>query len=118
MMNTAIGNVAAPVQSVYGKAVDLSVSDYRLPAKEPAETTEPQLPRREQLQQQLSLMNEQAANLVRSMRFNYVEETGKFVVEIVDLKTQEVLETIPPEYLIKLSIQLKEMLGLFLDRKL
>ena len=114
MMNTVIGQVVTPVQSAYGK----TVSDYHLPAKGPAQSTETQLAQKEQLQQQLSLMNEQAANLVRSMRFNFVEETGEVVVEIVDLKTEEVLETIPPEYLIKLSIQLKEMLGLFLDRKL
>jgi flagellar protein FlaG len=112
MMNKAIGQVATPVHSAYGK----TVSDYHLPG--PTKSTEIQLEQKEQLQQQLSLMNVQAANLVRSMRFNFLEETGEVVVEIVDLKTEEVLETIPPEYLIKLSIQLKEMLGLFLDRKL
>lgn len=116
MMNIIMGNIGTPV---YGKTADISTPEYVMPKKEPAETPELQLQQqREQLQQRLSQMNEEVSNIVRSLRFTYVEETGSFVVEIVDLKTQEVLETIPPEYLIKLSIQMKEMLGLFLDRKL
>ena len=114
MMNTIMGNVGAPL---YGKMADISTPEYVMPKKEPAETPELQQ-QREQLQQRLSQINEEVSNIVRSLRFTYVEETGSFVVEIIDLKTQEVLETIPPEYLIKLSIQMKEMLGLFLDHKL
>ena len=54
----------------------------------------------------------------KHLRFRYNEEAGQTYVEVVDLETQEVIISLPPEYLIELSIKLKEMIGLFLDKKL
>lgn len=52
------------------------------------------------------------------LRFRYNEEAEQTYVEVVDLDTQEVVVSLPPEYLIELSIKLKDMIGLFLDKKL
>ena len=64
------------------------------------------------------LFNKEMEQWGKHLRFRYNEEAEQTYVEVIDLETQEVIISLPPEYLIELSIKLKDIIGLFLDKKL
>lgn len=72
----------------------------------------------DELNQAIEEMNVVADNLKSDVRFQYNEELGEFVVSVVNSETNEVERTIPPEYLIKLKIKLKEHVGQLLDKEI
>lgn len=72
---------------------------------------------KDKLVKEIENLNETLRDLGTRMDFKYIEDADKFVVELIDLKTQEVIESLPPEYLIDLSIKIREIVGLFVDKK-
>lgn len=73
---------------------------------------------KEKLEKELSNLNESIKSTGKLLRFKYNDEVHKSYVEVVDSETQEVVESLPPEFLIDLSIKMKELIGLFVDKKL
>lgn len=63
-------------------------------------------------------LNEQMKANNKTLRFKYSEDAGKYFVQIINPATQEVLDNLPPEYLIDLSAKMKALIGLFIDKKL
>ena len=51
------------------------------------------------------------------IRLKYNDEAEQIIVELLDQASREVIATSPAEYLIELSIRMKEMVGVFLDQK-
>lgn len=72
----------------------------------------------EELEKQAEKLNESIASTGKELKFKYNEEAKELYVEIIDSKTQEVLSSLPPEFLIDLSIKMKEMIGMFIDKKM
>lgn len=70
---------------------------------------------------QLELAIGQLNNTVKStgteIRLKYHDEAEQMIVELIDQASKEVVATSPPEYLLELSVRMKEMIGLFLDQK-
>ncbi|WP_051330959.1 flagellar protein FlaG [Aneurinibacillus terranovensis] len=52
------------------------------------------------------------------LAFKFHEKSGKWYAVIENKITQEVLKEIPPKFMLELEASLKEMIGVFLDKKL
>ena len=74
--------------------------------------------RKEKINKALSKLNEQLAFMDRSFRFKYNEDAELYFVQVIDVRTQEVIESLPPDYLLELSAKLKDMIGLFIDKRM
>jgi flagellar protein FlaG len=73
---------------------------------------------KDKLLKELEKLNDQMKLEDKAFRFKYSEKAEKFYVQIVDIRSQEVIDSIPPEYILDLSAKLKELIGLFVDKKL
>jgi len=73
---------------------------------------------KEQLQEMLDKHNEQFAYTGKYLKFKFDEEASMMYVEVIDAATQEVIVSLPPEFLIDLSVKMKKILGLYIDEKL
>ncbi|MBN2980630.1 flagellar protein FlaG [Cohnella algarum] len=73
---------------------------------------------REKLEKELKKVNDSLISYEKQIRFRYDEEAKQTYVEVVDTESQEVVASMPPEFLIDLSIKMKEMIGMFMDKKL
>jgi flagellar protein FlaG len=62
-------------------------------------------------------VNDTAEALDLGLRFRLHEETDRFIVQIVDRKSNEVIKEIPPERLLNLVGQIHDMIGVLLDEK-
>lgn len=51
------------------------------------------------------------------IRFNYRKELGRLTMKVVDQKTDEVIKEFPPEEMVDTLINIKEWIGVFLDKK-
>ncbi|GIP08594.1 hypothetical protein J1TS5_07640 [Paenibacillus macerans] len=70
------------------------------------------------LEEQIKKLNESIAASGRELRFKYNDDAEQLYVEVLDAKTQEVLSSLPPEFLIDLSVKMKELIGMFFDEKI
>ena len=61
--------------------------------------------------------NAQFAYTGKYLKFNFDEEASMMYVEVIDSATQEAIVSLPPEFLIDLSIKIKKILGLYIDEK-
>jgi len=51
------------------------------------------------------------------LRFQVHEDTGKFVIRVIDEQTNEVVREVPPENLLDLAAKMEEMMGMLYDEK-
>lgn len=70
------------------------------------------------LEQEIEDFNDVLRAAKQNLRFKFHKETELLIVELYDLKTDEVIKTLPPEYMLELSVRMKEMIGLFVDKRL
>lgn len=68
--------------------------------------------------QELEKLNDSIESSGKVLRFKYNEEINQYYVEVLNAKTQEVVASLPPEFLIDLSIKMKELIGLFIDERM
>jgi Uncharacterized flagellar protein FlaG len=73
---------------------------------------------KEKLEAELKKLNDSIVSYGKLLRFKYNEEAETTYVEVVDTSTNEVVASLPPEFLIDLSIKMKELIGMFIDKKL
>lgn len=69
------------------------------------------------LYKEVEKANEQLRMQNHTFRFNFSEEAEQFYVQVIDIKTQEVIESIPSEHMLELAAKLNEMIGFFIDKK-
>lgn len=72
----------------------------------------------ERMQEELEKHNEEFAYTGKTLKFKFDEEAAMLYVEVLDATSQEVIVSLPPEFLIDLSIKMKKILGLYIDEKL
>lgn len=72
-------------------------------------------------QRQLDFAMDQLNQTIKTsgteIRLKYHNEAEQIIVELLDRASREVVATSPPEYLLELSVKMKEMVGMFLDEK-
>ena len=73
---------------------------------------------KEKIYKEVEKLNHQLAVQNHSFRFKFSEEAEQFYMQIIDMKTQEVIESVPSEHMIELAAKLKDMIGFFIDKKL
>ena len=69
------------------------------------------------LNKEIDKVNNQLESLNHSLRMKFSEEAEQFYVEVIDVRTNEVLESIPGKHMIDLAAKLKDMIGFFIDEK-
>ena len=70
------------------------------------------------MNEELERHNKEFAFTGKYIKFKYNEELKTSIVEVINSKTHEVIVSLPPEFLIDLSIKMKKILGLYIDEKL
>jgi len=73
---------------------------------------------KERLSEEIDKHNKQFSYTGKYLKFKYDEEAKTSIVEVVDTSTNEVIVSLPPEFLIDLSIKMKKILGIYIDEKL
>jgi len=61
--------------------------------------------------------NAQLAGANESISFGYEEQLGQLVVQVTDKKSGQVIRQLPSKEFIQHQIFMREMIGLFLDKK-
>jgi len=74
--------------------------------------------RKEILNKELEKINKNFHGLNHSLRMKFNEEAEQFYVEVVDIKSREVIDSIPAKHMLDLAAKLKDMIGFFVDKKL
>lgn len=72
---------------------------------------------RKQLDLAFNQLNQTIKTSGTEIRLKYHDEAEQIIVELLDRASREVIATSPPEYLLELSVKIKEMVGMFLDEK-
>jgi flagellar protein FlaG len=72
---------------------------------------------KEKLYKEVEKVNEQLQMQNHSLRFKFSDEAEQFYVEVIDNRTQEVIDSIPGKHMIELAAKLKDMIGFFIDEK-
>lgn len=73
---------------------------------------------KEKLNEELERHNKEFSGTGKYLKFKYHEEAETSVVEVINASTHEVIVSLPPEFLIDLSLKLKKILGIYIDEKL
>lgn len=69
------------------------------------------------LENALEQINRTSEAMNTSLRFKLHEKTDRVMVEVIDVKENEVLKEIPPEKVLNMVAQIQDMIGLMLDAK-
>jgi len=72
---------------------------------------------KDKLYKELEKANNQFDALNHSLRMKFNEDAEQFYVEVVDVQTREVIDSIPAEHVLELAAKLKDMVGFFIDEK-
>jgi flagellar protein FlaG len=73
---------------------------------------------KKKLEEELKKMNDSLVSAGKVLKFKYDEKAKATYVEVIDAESQKVLASLPPEFLIDLSVRMKELIGMFIDKKL
>lgn len=73
---------------------------------------------KESMQEELEKHNQEFSYTGKTLKFKFDEEAAMLYVEVLDSATQEVIVSLPPEFLIDLSVKMKKILGLYIDERL
>jgi len=78
---------------------------------------EPEEPTREDVATAVSGLNAFMESIDKDIEFAFHKQTEQLMVEVIDRKTHEVVQTFPPEELLDLAARIEEMVGMFLDER-
>lgn len=97
-----------------------SVTDFQSDEPQKKSNTYKDLTKEEQskLEQQIKKLNESIVSSGKELRFKYNDEANQLYVEVLNSETKEVMSSLPPEFLIDLSLKMKEIVGMFFDEKI
>ena len=71
----------------------------------------------EEIKESVKDINDIVKKVKEDLAFKIHDETDKLMVQIVDLKTQEVIKELPPEEMLDLEAKIHEMVGFLIDEK-
>jgi len=105
--STGVGSVAIPQASTNRSGV----------VEQPRKVLQKETRSAEEIHKDLAMINEQLKSLNSSIQFSVDDKANEVIVRIVDRDTGEVIRQIPPESIVRLRESLKEMSGLFVEKK-
>jgi Uncharacterized flagellar protein FlaG len=72
---------------------------------------------KKKLEEELKKTNDSLSSSGKMLKFKFNEEAKTMYVEVIDSESQEVIASLPPEFLIDLSLKMKELIGMFFDER-
>jgi flagellar protein FlaG len=72
----------------------------------------------EEIHKDLEMINEQLKSSNSSIQFSVDDKSNDVIVRIVDRDSGEVIRQIPPESIVRLRDSMKDMSGLFIEKKI
>lgn len=111
-------SAALPVDTYPGQKVENSREMPRpvVDRKNETSSAREEVPR-ENVEQAADKLNRLMGLIEKKMEFLVHEDSQRIMVKIIDQKTGEVLNEIPPEKILDMMSSLSEMIGFFLDKK-
>ncbi|NLL52127.1 MAG: flagellar protein FlaG [Peptococcaceae bacterium] len=111
-------SAALPVDTYPGQKVENSREMPRpvVDRKNETSSAREEVPR-ENVEQAADKLNRLMGLIEKRMEFLVHEDSQRIMVKIIDQKTGEVLNEIPPEKILDMMSSLSEMIGFFLDKK-
>ena len=86
--------------------------------QEVKEKKEENKPSKEQVQKSINEMNDTVSALHKELHFEFHEKAERMLVEIRDIRNDEVIKEIPPKEMLDMIGRIKEVVGLLLDEKI
>ena len=69
----------------------------------------------EDVEHELEKLNETMRTFDRGLNFELHDDTGRHIVQVMDLVNDEIVREIPPEEVLDISAKINEMIGLVID---
>ncbi len=69
----------------------------------------------EEVEHELEKLNETMRTFDRGLNFELHDDTGRHIVQVMDLVNDEIVREIPPEEVLDISAKINEMIGLVID---
>ena len=109
------------LQSMIGQEVKPVQKIESLEKKKPEETVldpgiNKPVPKEDELIKAVENMNSTVDLLNRDIKFQIHERTQRVIIEVIDRKTDEVIREIPPEAFLDMVANVKETMGLLVDK--
>ena len=105
------------VQKTEGTSSDAEVRKRQESIRGKALTGEAAQDYTEELEETIKQANDAADAVNLDLRFQLHEETERIMVEVYDIKNDEVVKELPPEKLLNLVGQIQDLIGFFLDEQ-
>ena len=106
-------------QVVVGSTVyvgaDLPRPGQQLPLAAQPKSTEQAKPTEEELNKVVSNLNEFVQSVRRELQFSVDDDTGRYIVKVLNKETDEVVRQIPSEEVLAISSYLQTQAGLLID---
>ena len=104
------------------KDCDFIVADKKIEAKKPVfviaeHSPHLKIPFSKEVKEATEKLNKQMEDLGTSIRFGYNDKIGAMYVNVMEMKTGEVIRKIPTEQAMKLSEYFKEAVGVLFDKE-
>ncbi len=71
----------------------------------------------EKVKKSVEDINEIVDKVKEGLSFKMHDKTDTLMVQVIDIKTQEVIKELPPEEILDLSARIHEMVGVLIDEK-
>jgi len=71
----------------------------------------------EEVKESVKDVNEIVDKVKEGLSFQIHEDTEKMMVQVIDVKTEEVIKELPPEEMLDLEARIHEMVGILIDEK-
>ena len=99
-----------------GEKLDRDVHDHV--KDEVKETQDNNRFSKEKIKESIEEMNDTVSALHKELHFEFHEKAERMLVEIRDIRNDEVIKEIPPKEMLDMIGRIKEVVGLLLDEKI
>ena len=112
--NMSGANTARTSRSANGTKTDLADNAKEF-ARETALSQDEIDQHMEDVEHELEKLNETMRTFDRGLNFELHDDTGRHIVQVMDLVNDEIVREIPPEEVLDISAKINEMIGLVID---
>jgi flagellar protein FlaG len=99
-------------------AISHASTDHGNAIKQPRKVLQKETRSAEEIHKDLDMINEQLKSSNSSIQFSIDDKSNDVIVRIVNKDTGEVIRQIPPESIVKLRDSMKDLSGLFVEKKI
>ena len=113
-------NVGAVQSSPASSVSDVKVPESKLamiPQQNTQDNTSINAGSREELENAVNKMNKTVEIFNREIKFSIHEKTHRIMVRVINKDTEEVISEMPPQLILDMVAQFREMVGMLVDKK-